>query len=73
VSDGPADFPQRIDPAFPQPWLHGPISGGRHQFVERGELKVRIPNPHKNGSIDGALVKEILRQTGIKISDWENA
>ena len=51
----------------------GPISGGRHQFVEKGELKVRIPNPHKGSSIDGALVKEILRQAGIKISDWENA
>jgi predicted RNA binding protein YcfA (HicA-like mRNA interferase family) len=51
----------------------GPISGGRHQFVEKGELKVRIPNPHKGGSIDGALVKEILRQAGIKTSDWENA
>jgi len=36
----------------------GPISGGRHQFVEKGELKVRIPNPHKGGSIDGALVKD---------------
>ena len=51
----------------------GPISGGRHQFVEKGELKVRIPNPHKSGSIDGALVKEILRQAGIKIGDWEKA
>jgi predicted RNA binding protein YcfA (HicA-like mRNA interferase family) len=50
----------------------GPISGGRHQFVEKGELKVRIPTPHKSGIIDGALVKEILRQAGIKISDWEN-
>jgi predicted RNA binding protein YcfA (HicA-like mRNA interferase family) len=51
----------------------GPISGGRHQFVEKGELKVRIPNPHKSGSIDGTLVKEILRQAGIKIGDWEKA
>ena len=51
----------------------GPISGGRHQFVEKGELKVRIPNPHKSGSIDGALVKEILRQAGVKASDWDKA
>jgi hypothetical protein len=35
----------------------GPISGGRHQFVEKGELKVRIPNPHKGGNIDWSLVK----------------
>jgi len=42
----------------------GPISGSRRQFVQKGELKVRIPNPHKGGSIDWALAKEILRQAG---------
>ena len=51
----------------------GPISGGRHQFMEKGELKVRIPNPHKGGNIDWSLVKEILRQAGIKASDWDKA
>jgi hypothetical protein len=30
----------------------GPISGARHQFVKKGELKVRIPNRHKGGNID---------------------
>jgi len=51
----------------------GPISGGRHEFVEKGELKVRIPNPHKSGNIDWSLVKEILRQAGIKTTDWDKA
>jgi len=50
VSDSQTDYPQRADPAFPEPGFTGPISGGRHQIVERGELKVRIQNPHK-GSI----------------------
>jgi predicted RNA binding protein YcfA (HicA-like mRNA interferase family) len=50
----------------------GPNSGGRHQFVVKGELKVRIPNPHK-GNFDWSLVKEILRQAGIKASDWDKA
>ena len=50
----------------------GPISGTRHQFVKKGELKVRIPNPHK-GCIDWSLLKEILRQAGIKVSDWDKA
>jgi hypothetical protein len=36
----------------------------------KGALKVRIPNPHKSGSIDGSLVKEILRQAGLKIDQW---
>ncbi|HWC97446.1 MAG TPA: type II toxin-antitoxin system HicA family toxin [Candidatus Sulfopaludibacter sp.] len=51
----------------------GPISGGRHQFVEKGELKVRIPNPHKGNNIDWSLVKEILRQAGIKTGEWDKA
>ncbi len=51
----------------------GPISGGRHQFVQKGELKVRIPNPHKSKNIDWSLVKEILRQAGIKTGEWDTA
>lgn len=51
----------------------GPVSGSRHQFVVKGELKVRIPNPHKGSQIDWSLVKELLRQAGIKTSDWDKA
>jgi hypothetical protein len=51
----------------------GPISGGRHQFMQKGLLKVRIPNPHGSGVIDGSLVKKIPRQEGIKLDDWRNA
>jgi ribosomal protein S5 len=51
----------------------GPVSGGRHQFMQTGSLKVRIPNPHGSGAIDGSLLKEILRQAGIKLQDWRNA
>jgi predicted RNA binding protein YcfA (HicA-like mRNA interferase family) len=50
----------------------GPFSGGRHQFMKKGNLKVRIPNPHK-GDISVGLVKEILRQADISGDDWENA
>jgi hypothetical protein len=53
--------------------FEGPISGKRHQFVAKGDLKVRIPNPHKGGHIDLSLVKEILRQARIKASDWDKA
>jgi predicted RNA binding protein YcfA (HicA-like mRNA interferase family) len=51
----------------------GPICGGAHQFMKMGELKVRIPNPHKGGNVDWSLVKEILRQAGIKTVDWDKA
>jgi hypothetical protein len=29
----------------------GPYSGGRHQFMVKGELKIRVPNPHQAGDI----------------------
>jgi hypothetical protein len=38
-----------------------------------GALKVRIPNPHKGGIVDGPLVREIPRQAGISIDQWDNA
>jgi predicted RNA binding protein YcfA (HicA-like mRNA interferase family) len=50
----------------------GPYSGGRHLFMAKGTVKIRIPNQHKS-DISAALVSEILRQAGISNSDWENA
>ncbi len=49
----------------------GPYSGGRHLFMVKRELKVRIPNPHR-GDISKYLVAEILRQAGIFHDDWED-
>jgi predicted RNA binding protein YcfA (HicA-like mRNA interferase family) len=51
----------------------GPISGGRHQFMQKGTLKVRIPNPHGSDTIDGPLVKEILSQASIRLDQWKKA
>jgi hypothetical protein len=42
----------------------GPFSGGKHQFMIRGEVTVRIPNPHRG------LVR-ILRQAGVDRDEWE--
>jgi predicted RNA binding protein YcfA (HicA-like mRNA interferase family) len=53
--------------------FEGPISGGRHQFMQKGTLKVRIPNPHKSDTIDGSLVKEILGQASIGFDRWDKA
>jgi predicted RNA binding protein YcfA (HicA-like mRNA interferase family) len=49
----------------------GPCSGGRHQFMARGPLKVRIPNAHKSQDITDPLLKEILRQAGIPRSRFD--
>jgi hypothetical protein len=35
----------------------------------RGQLKLRIPNPHKR-DISVSLLKEILRQAGISAGEW---
>ena len=50
----------------------GPYSGGRHQFMKKGEIKVRIPNPHKFKEIHISLLKEILRQSGINEEEFDN-
>jgi len=47
----------------------GPFSGGRHLFMSRDLLKVRIPNPHQ-GDISRHLLAEILRQAEISRVDW---
>jgi predicted RNA binding protein YcfA (HicA-like mRNA interferase family) len=48
----------------------GPYSGGKHQFMNRGSLTLRIPNPHQ-ADIGKELLSRILRQAGINKSDWE--
>ncbi len=47
----------------------GPFVGGRHLFMSKGSLKVRIPNPH-HGDISAHLLAEILRQAGISRDFW---
>jgi predicted RNA binding protein YcfA (HicA-like mRNA interferase family) len=51
----------------------GPFSGGKHQFMKKGNQKIRIPNPHGSQEISLDLVKEILRQAGISDEEWDNA
>ena len=49
----------------------GPYSGGRHMFMIKGNLKLRIPNFHQ-GDISRSLLSEILRQAEISASQWNN-
>ncbi len=51
----------------------GPFSGGKHQFMVKGQKKIRIPNPHRGRDIHISLVKEILRQAGISDDEWDKA
>jgi predicted RNA binding protein YcfA (HicA-like mRNA interferase family) len=44
--------------------FEGPYSGGRHQFMIRGELRLHIPNPYQ-GDIGRALLSRLLHQADI--------
>lgn len=48
----------------------GPFSGAKHQFMARGNLRVRIPNPHE-ADISRGLLARILEQAGITRAEWE--
>ena len=48
----------------------GPFSGGKHQFMVKEKLKVRIPNPHKR-DIGENLLNQILKEIGIDRTKWE--
>jgi predicted RNA binding protein YcfA (HicA-like mRNA interferase family) len=50
----------------------GPYSGGKHQFMIRGESTVRVPNPHA-GDIGRDLLARILRHAGVSRAEWEAA
>ncbi len=51
--------------------FEGPYSGGRHQFMKKGSLKIHIPSKHKN-NISVGLVNEILKQAEISKEEWDN-
>ena len=48
----------------------GPYSGGKHQFMIKGAVILRIPNPHQS-DIGRDLLARILRQAGIDRAVWE--
>jgi len=48
----------------------GPYSGGKHQFMIKGDVTLTIPNLHK-GDIGRELLAHILRQAGISRKEWE--
>lgn len=50
--------------------FEGPYSGGKHQFMVRGEVTIRLPNPHQP-DIGKEFLGRILRQAGIPKEEWE--
>jgi len=52
--------------------FQGPYSGGKHEFMVRGQRVLAIPNPHR-GAIGVGLLAVILRQAGRSRKEWERA
>lgn len=48
----------------------GLFPGGNHQYMQKGSLKVRVPNPHKS-EIGKNLLLDILKQADIEREVWE--
>jgi len=50
--------------------FEGPYSGGRHEFMARGDVLLAVPNPHAS-DIGVGLLARILRQAGVSRRQWE--
>lgn len=48
----------------------GPYAGGRHEFMQKGDLSLTIPNPH-GSDIGPNLLARIPRQAAISREEWE--
>jgi predicted RNA binding protein YcfA (HicA-like mRNA interferase family) len=49
--------------------FEGPFTGGKHLYMLKGNLRLTIPNPHRE-KIGIDLLMRILRQAGIAKEEW---
>jgi len=50
--------------------FEGPYSGRKHQFMIKGVIRLRLPNPHQR-DIGKELLSRILKQARIDRDAWE--
>ena len=50
--------------------FEGPFSGGKHQFMLKGVIRLRLPNPHRR-DVGRELLSRILKQAGVDKDRWE--
>ncbi|SKB07635.1 Predicted RNA binding protein YcfA, dsRBD-like fold, HicA-like mRNA interferase family [Prosthecobacter debontii] len=65
----PVSRPQLIKRLRALGWK-GPVAGGRHQHMVKGDIQLTIPNPHGGGDIGVNLLKMILDQAEISREEW---
>jgi predicted RNA binding protein YcfA (HicA-like mRNA interferase family) len=61
---------KRLIASLQQLGFTGPHVGGKHEYMARGEVHVRIPNPHQS-DIGLDLLTRILKEAGISRQEWE--
>ena len=49
--------------------FEGPFTGGKHLYMVKGNLRLTVPNPHRQ-KIGIDLLVRILRQAGITKEEW---
>ena len=50
--------------------FEGPYTGGKHEILVKGQLRLVLPNPHQ-GEISKDLLARILRQANLTREEWE--
>ena len=50
--------------------FEGPVYRGKHPYMVRGNVRVTIPNPHRQ-EVGVDLLSRILRQAQITREEWE--
>jgi predicted RNA binding protein YcfA (HicA-like mRNA interferase family) len=50
--------------------FEGLYSGGKHQFIFKGVIRLRLPNLHRR-DVGRELLSRILKQAGIDKDSWE--
>ncbi|MBM2811007.1 MAG: hypothetical protein HW416_1766 [Chloroflexi bacterium] len=48
----------------------GPYAGGRHEFMQRGDVRLILPNPHR-GDIGLDFLARLLREAEVTREEWE--
>jgi len=48
----------------------GPFAGGRHEFMQRDDIRLILPNPHRR-DIGPDLLARLLREAEISRERWE--
>lgn len=48
----------------------GPFPGRKHQIMHKGDISLRIPNPHR-GDVSVDILTRLLRQARIQRDEWE--